>query len=67
MASMPKWLQEVMQFTPTPYFVSFAQAVLYRSAGLDIVWPQLCVLAGITTVLFGVSLMRFRSAMVGFQ
>ena len=65
--SMPKWLQDVMQFTPTPYFVSFAQAVLYRGAGLDIVWPQLCVLAGITTVLFGVSLMRFRSAIVGFQ
>jgi len=64
---MPQWLQNVMQFTPTPHFVAFAQAVLYRGTGLDIVWTQLCVLACITIVLFGVSLMRFRSAIVGFQ
>lgn len=67
MESMPKWLQDVMQFTPTPHFVAFAQAVLYRGAGLDIVWLQLCAIAGITVVLFGVSLMRFRSAIVSVQ
>ena len=42
---------------PTPHFVSFAQAVRYRGAGLEIVWPQLAALAGITTVFFGMSLM----------
>jgi len=41
MESMPKWLQDAMQVTPTPHFVSFAEAVLFRAAGLDIVWPQL--------------------------
>lgn len=64
MESMPPWLQHVMQFTPTTQFVSFAQAVLYRAAGLDIVWPQLGALAGITIVFFGASLMRFRTAIV---
>jgi ABC-2 type transport system permease protein len=67
MESMPQGLQDVMQFTPTPHFVAFAQAVLFRGAGLDIVWPQLCVLAGITIALFGVSLARFRSAIVSFR
>ena len=50
--SMPDWLIKVMQFTPTPHFVSFAQGVLYRAAGLDIVWPQLAALAAITLVVF---------------
>jgi ABC-2 type transport system permease protein len=64
---MPVELQALMQFTPTPHFVAFAQAVLYRSAGLDIVWPRLAALAGITAVYFGIALMRFRAAIASFQ
>jgi ABC-2 type transport system permease protein len=67
MESMPQWLQDVMQFTPTPHFVSFAQAVLFRGAGLDIVWPQLAALAAGALVFFVISLMRFRTAIVSFQ
>ncbi len=67
MESMPGWLQDAMQFTPTSHFVSFAQAVLYRAADLDIVWPQLGAIASIAIVFFGVSLMRFRTAIVSFQ
>jgi ABC-2 type transport system permease protein len=67
MESMPKWLQNAMQVTPTTHFVSFAQAVLFRSAGLDIVWPQLAALAVGALVFFALSLMRFRTAIVSFQ
>jgi ABC-2 type transport system permease protein len=62
MESIPSWLQHIMQFAPTTHFVAFAQAVLYRAAGLNIVWPQLLALAGFTIVFFGVSLTRFRTA-----
>jgi len=64
--SMPDWLIEVMKVTPTPHFVSFSQNVLYRAAGLDIVWPQLAALAAVTTVYFGASLMRFRKTLASF-
>jgi len=64
---MPRWLQHVMQLTPSTHFVGFAQAVLYRGADLDTVWPQLSALAGITIVLFSVSLMCSSSAIVSFQ
>jgi len=40
MESMPVGWQYAMQFTPTPHYVALAQAVLYRGAGLDIVWPE---------------------------
>ncbi|HTP85030.1 MAG TPA: ABC transporter permease [Alphaproteobacteria bacterium] len=65
--TIPVWLQNIMQFTPTPHFVSFAQTVLSRGAGLDIVWPQLLTLAAITLAYFCVSLLRFRTALSKFQ
>ena len=43
----------VMQITPTIHFIGFAENVLYRAAGLDIVSPQLAALAAVTTVYFG--------------
>ena len=64
MESMPLALQYGMQLAPSTHFVSFAQAVLYRAAGIDIVWPQLVTLAAITTVFFGISLARFRTALM---
>lgn len=67
MESMPKWLQDVMQFTRTTHFLSFAQAVFYRGAGLDIVWSPLAALAAFTLAFFAISLTRFRTAIVSFQ
>jgi ABC-2 type transport system permease protein len=65
--TMPVWLQEIMKLTPTTHFVSFAQAVLYRGAGLNIVWPQLLAIAVISAVIFSVSGLRFRRTLVSMQ
>ena len=53
--TMPTWLQNVMQLAPTTHFVSFSQAVLYRGAGIEIVWPQLLAIAVISGVIFAIS------------
>jgi ABC-2 type transport system permease protein len=58
--SMPVFVQEVMQSMPTTHFVSAAQAILYRGAGIDVVWPQFLAIAAIGTVFFFASLARFR-------
>lgn len=64
--SMPVWLRYVMQIiSPTPHFVAFAQAVLYRGAGLSIVWPELFALVAIGSVYFGFALGRFRRVIFG--
>src|SRR5690606_33983716 len=39
--SVPELVQYIMLAAPTTHFVSLAQAILYRGAGLAIVWPQL--------------------------
>ena len=58
--SMPAFAQNVMLVAPTTHFVSAAQAILYRGAGLDVVWPQFLALLVIGTVFFLVALARFR-------
>jgi len=58
--SMPQFIQIVMQAAPTTHFVSLSQAVLFRGAGLSVVWPQFLALAAIGVVLFTFSLNRFR-------
>ncbi|TIV75016.1 MAG: ABC transporter permease, partial [Mesorhizobium sp.] len=58
--SMPLPIQAIMFTAPNTHFVMLAQAVLFRGAGLDVVWPQLAALLVISTFLFAFSLRRFR-------
>ncbi|HGN3019413.1 TPA: hypothetical protein ACKR4E_006904, partial [Pseudomonas aeruginosa] len=51
---------DIMLTMPTTHFVSLAQAILYRGAGFQIVWPQFIVLLIIGIVFFSFALMRFR-------
>jgi ABC-2 type transport system permease protein len=57
---MPTLVQNVMLAAPTTHFVTAAQAILYRGAGLDVVWPQWLAILAIGGVLFTASLARFR-------
>ena len=58
--SMPPWLATIAQVSPTAHFVSFAQAILYRGAGLAVVWPQFVTVALIGGLFLGLALLRFR-------
>jgi ABC-2 type transport system permease protein len=58
--SMPELVQNLMLAAPTTHFVQLGQAILFRGAGLDVVWPQFAALLGIGAVLFALSLQRFR-------
>jgi len=59
--SMPPWLATAMQASPSTHFVSFAQSILYRGAGFDVVWPQFLAVALIGGLFFGLAILRFRS------
>jgi ABC-2 type transport system permease protein len=58
--SMPVFVQSVMLTMPTTHFVTLGQAILFRGAGLGVVWPQFLALTAIGTVFFAISLNRFR-------
>lgn len=59
--SMPPWLATIMQASPSTHFVSFAQSILYRGAGLDVVWPQFLAVVLIGALFLGLAVLRFRS------
>ncbi|CAN2536266.1 Inner+membrane+transport+permease+YhhJ [Methylocapsa aurea] len=59
--SMPEAVQGLVKFAPTTQFVSMTQAVLYRSAGLDTVWPQIAVVIASGAIFLSLALSRFRS------
>ncbi|MFP7635431.1 ABC transporter permease [Pseudomonas veronii] len=58
--SMPTLVQYLMLAAPTTHLVQLGEGVLYRGAGLDVVWVQLLALLLIGSVLFALSLQRFR-------
>ena len=62
--SMPAALQHIMQLDPSTHNVSFSQAILYRGAGLDVVWRSFTTIAGIGSIFFIASLLRFRKTVV---
>lgn len=58
--SMPELVQNIMLAAPTTHFVELGQAILFRGAGMDVVWKPFLALLAIGCVLFALSLQRFR-------
>ncbi len=58
--SMPELVQDIMLAAPTTHFVALGQAILYRGAGIDSIWPQLLALTAIGAMFFAIALNRFR-------
>ncbi len=58
--SMPSLVQNIMLVAPTTHFVELGQAILFRGAGIDVVWRPFLFLLVIGSVLFALSLARFR-------
>ncbi|WP_241131969.1 ABC transporter permease [Achromobacter xylosoxidans] len=61
--SMPDFVQNIMLAAPTTHFVELGQAILFRGAGLGVVWQPFLALALIGSVLFAFSLTRFRKTL----
>jgi ABC-2 type transport system permease protein len=64
---MPVWLQNGMQAMPSTHFVSFAQAVLFRGATLEMVWPDMLKMLAIGIVFSIFTLYRFRKMLAAVQ
>lgn len=60
-SNMPGAAQFLSEYWPTTQFAAFAQNVLFRGAGIDIVWPEFLIMATIGAVFLSLALMRFRA------
>ena len=61
--NMPYGLRVLMSAAPDTHFVSLSQAILFRGAGLDAIWPRFLALVVIGLAFFSVSLWRFRKSL----
>jgi ABC-2 type transport system permease protein len=59
--SMPEWMQNAVQILPSTHFVVFTQTILFRGAGLSVVWPEFLIIFGIGILFFAISFVRFKS------
>lgn len=59
---MPMLARNLMELVPSTHFVAATQAVLYRGAGLDIIWPQILALTIIGLLFFMAALTHFRKS-----
>ena len=57
--SQPEIVQRITWFLPSRHYISFAQAVVFRGAGLDIVWPEFITIASLGLIFFTASLALF--------
>jgi ABC-2 type transport system permease protein len=60
--SQPPWMQRLTLLLPSRHFVSFSQAIIFRGAGLETVWPQFLAVSAIGLAFFAFSLRQFRQS-----
>lgn len=58
--SQPQWVQFVTWFFPSRHYVNFMQAIVYRGAGLDIVWREFTTVLVMGVMFLAASLSLFR-------
>ncbi|MBB4005172.1 ABC transporter permease [Aurantimonas endophytica] len=54
--NMPGGLRQLMALAPDTHFVSLSQAIMFRGAGLEVIWPELLSLLAIGLAFFAISL-----------
>lgn len=65
--SQPAVIQPVTWLLPSRHYMAFAQAVVFRGAGADIVWPEFLTVAGLGFAFFAASLALFRRSIARSQ
>lgn len=65
--SQPQWVQYVTWFFPSRHYVSFMQAIVYRGAGLDIVWKEFTTVLVMGVTFLAVSLVLFRRSVAAVR
>ena len=56
----PAWLQAGTLFLPSRHYMSASQAIVFKGAGVEIVWPEFLWMALLGAALLAISLLIFR-------
>ncbi|MBE9228222.1 ABC transporter permease [Phormidium sp. LEGE 05292] len=59
--SMPTFFQDLSWFNPLRHFVTITRGLLLKGVGIEVLWPNVLMLAIFAVVLLTISINRFRS------
>lgn len=57
---MPSWMQPITLVNPVRHFSIISRGVMLKGVGLNVLWPNLLALLGLSLLLIGISSWRFR-------
>lgn len=58
-ASMPAWLQPLTHVVPAKWFLRIVRGIMLREAGMDLLWRETAILAGMAGLFLTVSIRSF--------
>jgi len=62
-SSMPPFFQELSYFNPLRHVVFVLRSIFLKGVGLDVLWPNLLIMAGFASLTLTVSILRFRKSL----
>lgn len=62
-ASMPSLLQKITYANPLRHVMVILRSVYLKGVGFDVLWPEIASLMGLSLLLLGVSILRFRKSL----
>ena len=61
--AMPKWMQDFSYAIPLRYFLVVLRGTYLKGVGLDVLWPQMAIMAALGVGLLTIAILRFRKAL----
>lgn len=61
--NMPEIIQHIMLLAPTTHFVALGQSILFKGAGISIIWKSFAALFATGSLFFAIALSRFRKTL----
>jgi len=62
-STMPQWMQYLTYIVPLRYFLVVLRGTYLKGVGMDILWPQMAVMAGMAVSLLTLAVLRFHKAL----
>jgi ABC-2 type transport system permease protein len=60
LASLPWALQVISNIVPATWFLQIIRGIILKGTGIEVLWPQLTILCGISVFLITITVKRFR-------
>jgi ABC-2 type transport system permease protein len=62
-STMPHWMQVVSYANPLRYFLIVVRGTYLKGVGMEVLWPQMAVMAGLGVLLLTAAILRFHKAL----